>query len=88
MAVFQCNEVNSVFNHYPERCQKSLLTIRALIFDVASKTEGVGAITEMLKWGQPSYNWAIVLDPKNDLPIDKLSICIEMALIYKLMKKG
>ncbi|MBD2786120.1 DUF1801 domain-containing protein [Xenorhabdus sp. DI] len=134
MAVFQCNEVNSVFNHYPERCQKSLLTIRALIFDVASKTEGVGAITEMLKWGQPSYltletgsgttirldrfgdshvaiffhcqttlidtfrtlfpelayskNRAIVLDPKNDLPIDKLSICIEMALIYKLMKKG
>ncbi|CDG17634.1 hypothetical protein [Xenorhabdus doucetiae] len=87
MTDFQSNEVHLVFNHYPERYQKSLLTIRALIFDVASKTEDVGVITEMLKWGQPSYNRAIVLEPKNNLPIDELSICIEMALTYKLRKK-
>ncbi|MDC9595081.1 DUF1801 domain-containing protein [Xenorhabdus sp. IM139775] len=133
MAAFQCNVVRLVFNHYPERYQKALLMIRALLFDIASKTEGVGAITEMLKWGQPSYltletgsgttirldrfgdshvaiffhcqttlidtfrtlfpelnyskNRAIVFDPKNDLPTDELSICIEMALSYKLKKK-
>ena len=32
-----------------------MLQIRSLIFDVAHETEGVGEITEMLKWGQPSY---------------------------------
>ncbi|OTA21800.1 hypothetical protein Xbed_00047 [Xenorhabdus beddingii] len=55
MKAFQCDDVHSVFNHYPERYQKLLLTIRELIFDVASKTDGVGLITETLKWGQPSY---------------------------------
>ncbi|PHM46064.1 hypothetical protein Xmau_00459 [Xenorhabdus mauleonii] len=55
MKAFQNNEVHAIFNHYPEQHQKSLLAIRELIFDVASKTEGVGLITETLKWGQPSY---------------------------------
>ncbi|AOM39841.1 DUF1801 domain-containing protein [Xenorhabdus hominickii] len=55
MKAFQSNAVHSVFNHYPERYKKLLLTLRALIFDVASKTEGVGSMTETLKWGQPSY---------------------------------
>ncbi|MEO1087578.1 MAG: DUF1801 domain-containing protein [Acidobacteriota bacterium] len=32
-----------------------LLDLRALIFDVAAKTEGVGSLQETLKWGQPSY---------------------------------
>ncbi|KMW74681.1 hypothetical protein TI10_02630 [Photorhabdus luminescens subsp. luminescens] len=133
MKAFQSNEVHSVFNNYPEQYQKPLLMIRELIFDVASKTKGVGLITETLKWGQPSYltletgsgttirldrfghsyvaiffhcqttlvdtfrtlfpeltyskNRAIVLDPKTDLPIDELSMCIEMSLTYKLRKK-
>ncbi|NHB96611.1 DUF1801 domain-containing protein [Photorhabdus stackebrandtii] len=133
MKAFQSNEVHSVFNNYPEQYQKLLLMIRELIFDVASKTEGVGLITETLKWGQPSYltletgsgttirldrfghsyvaiffhcqttlvdtfrtlfpeltyskNRAIVLDPKAGLPIDELSMCIEMSLTYKLRKK-
>ncbi|KMJ45673.1 hypothetical protein AB204_07510 [Xenorhabdus khoisanae] len=55
MKTFQNHEVHSVFNNYPERYQKQLLTIRELIFDIASKTEGVGLITETLKWRQPSY---------------------------------
>ncbi|REF27963.1 uncharacterized protein DUF1801 [Xenorhabdus cabanillasii] len=55
MKEFQNDEVYSVFNNYPERYQKILLTIRELIFDVASETAGVGLITETLKWGQPSY---------------------------------
>ncbi|MDX7987277.1 DUF1801 domain-containing protein [Xenorhabdus sp. 12] len=55
MKAFQNNEVRSVFEHYPERYQKPLLAMRELIFEVASKTKGVGLITETLKWGQPSY---------------------------------
>lgn len=30
-------------------------TLRAMIFETAAKTSGVGLITETLKWGQPSY---------------------------------
>ncbi|MDE9480186.1 DUF1801 domain-containing protein, partial [Xenorhabdus bovienii] len=55
MKEFKDDEVYSVFNHYPEQYQKILLTLRTLIFDTASKTAGVGPITETLKWGQPSY---------------------------------
>jgi len=29
--------------------------LRRLIFDTAKTTEGVGALQETLKWGQPSY---------------------------------
>jgi hypothetical protein len=31
------------------------MRLRALIFDAAAKTDGVGALAETLKWGQPSY---------------------------------
>jgi hypothetical protein len=31
------------------------MQLRALIFDAAATTEGVGALQETLKWGQPSY---------------------------------
>ncbi|WP_340608430.1 DUF1801 domain-containing protein [Xenorhabdus bharatensis] len=55
MTAFQNHEVRSVFEYYPQEYQQPLLKIRELIFDVALKTEGVGVITETLKWGQPSY---------------------------------
>jgi hypothetical protein len=32
-----------------------LLALRRLILDIAKVTEGVGALEETLKWGQPSY---------------------------------
>lgn len=48
-------EVASVFESYPSTIKVKLLFLRRLIFKVASKTEGVGALEETLKWGQPSY---------------------------------
>lgn len=45
----------AVFKAYPAGLRERLLALRALVFDVASKTDGVGALTEALKWGQPSY---------------------------------
>lgn len=41
-------------DHTPQ-VQQGLLRLRALIFDVADQTNGVGQIVESLKWGQPSY---------------------------------
>ncbi len=48
-------EVAAVFATYPKAVKTKLLFLRQLIFDVASKTDGVLELEETLKWGQPSY---------------------------------
>lgn len=48
-------DVAAVFAAYPKGVREKLLRLRELIFEVASKTEGVGKLEETLKWGQPSY---------------------------------
>ena len=47
--------VAAVFDGYPVRTRAKLLELRRLILETAAKTPGVGALTETLKWGQPSY---------------------------------
>jgi hypothetical protein len=47
--------VNAVFSAYPDPVKAKLLALRRLIFDTAKATQGVGALEETLKWGQPSY---------------------------------
>jgi hypothetical protein len=47
--------VDEVFRAYPKPLKAKLLALRRLIFDTAKTTEGVGALQETLKWGQPSY---------------------------------
>ena len=47
--------VDAVFNAYPRPIKARLLALRRLIFDTARMTNGVGALQETLKWGQPSY---------------------------------
>lgn len=47
--------VAGVFDGYPPRVRQPLLAVRALIFDTALTTPGVGALTETLKWGEPAY---------------------------------
>ena len=48
-------EVKALFEGYPKEIKSKLLSLRRLIFDVASRTDGVGKLEETLKWGQPSY---------------------------------
>jgi hypothetical protein len=48
-------DVKAAFAAYPSDVKACLLSLRALIFDTAAKTEGVGALEETLKWRQPSY---------------------------------
>jgi len=48
-------EVAAVFETYPKEIKPKLMFLRQLIFNVASRTDGVGALEETLKWGQPSY---------------------------------
>ncbi|MGB5750583.1 MAG: DUF1801 domain-containing protein [Desulfobacterales bacterium] len=47
--------VKAALNGFPPAVRKKLILLRTLIFDVASDTDGVGELTETLKWGQPSY---------------------------------
>jgi hypothetical protein len=47
--------VDAVFRAYPKPLKAKLLALRRLILDTARVTNGVGALQETLKWGQPSY---------------------------------
>lgn len=47
--------VKNKFNGYPSNVRTKLLAIRALILEVANKTEEVGILEECLKWNEPSY---------------------------------
>lgn len=47
-------DVKEKFDSYPGEARKLLLEIRAAIFDTAAREE-IGVITEILKWGEPSY---------------------------------
>ncbi|MDJ1007561.1 MAG: DUF1801 domain-containing protein [Paracoccaceae bacterium] len=47
--------VARAFADLPAQVRPALLAVRALVFEVAAETEGVGAIEETLKWGQPAY---------------------------------
>ena len=42
------------------------MELRTIILDTAKRTEGVGVITETLRWGQPSY---ITAKPKSGTTI-------------------
>ena len=51
----QAPDVAATFRSYPPNIQAKLMDLRALIFDVAAKTQSVGALEESLKWGEPAY---------------------------------
>lgn len=54
-AVASNSAVKAVFDTYPKNIRRELLSIRKLIFTTASTIEGVGKLTETLKWGEPAY---------------------------------
>jgi hypothetical protein len=48
-------DVAVIFAAFPDRVRARLLEVRDLIFATAAGIEGVGPLTETLKWGEPSY---------------------------------
>ena len=52
---FQNPAVEDVFDLYPLNIREKLLFLRSLIFECAKETQGVGALEEGLRWGEPSY---------------------------------
>ena len=47
--------VAEVVAAYPPKIRTAVKKLRKLILQTAARTEGVGAITETLKWGEPAY---------------------------------
>ena len=55
MRPFRNPAVASAFEAYPPTVRPSLLALRELIFETAAMTDGVGALEETLRWGEPAY---------------------------------
>ena len=55
MKRFDDPQVEAKFGSYAAGQRERLLELRDMVFETAAATPGVGAITEVLKWGQPSY---------------------------------
>ncbi|KDA02795.1 DUF1801 domain-containing protein [Hyphomonas oceanitis] len=47
--------VEAAFDAFPAPARAYLLKLRDLIRATAQKTQGVGPLTETLKWGEPAY---------------------------------
>jgi len=54
MKTFKDAKVKAAFDAYPERARRTMMQLRALIFEMADSDE-VGGVVETLKWGQPAY---------------------------------
>jgi hypothetical protein len=48
-------DVAAAFTAFSERVRARLLQVRDHIFETAADIEGVGPLTETLKWGEPAY---------------------------------
>lgn len=48
-------EVAAAFDRLPKDTRACLLKVRDLVFRVAAASTSIGALTETLRWGQPSY---------------------------------
>lgn len=48
-------DVAAAFDAFPSAVRKRLMEVRRLIFETAADLEGVGRLTETLKWGEPAY---------------------------------
>ena len=48
-------EVSQVFNSYPPHMRGKMMRLRQLVIETAHETEGVDALEETLKWGEPAY---------------------------------
>jgi hypothetical protein len=55
MRRFSDARVAAIFEAYPPALRRRLAALRDLVFKTAETTEGVGRLTETVKWGQPSY---------------------------------
>ena len=73
--------VDGIFDAYPKPVKAKLLALRRLILDTAKATQGVGALEEALKWGQPSY---LTTETKSGstIRIDRVKSAVNQYAVY------
>jgi len=49
------SDILNAFRSFKTPVRKRLLSLRELIYETAEETPQIGALSETLKWGQPSY---------------------------------
>jgi hypothetical protein len=49
------NNQEEIYSEYPNIVKSYLLEMRKIILDTAKKEKDVGAIEEVLRWGQPTF---------------------------------
>jgi uncharacterized protein DUF1801 len=49
------DEIAAAFKTFDAPVRKLLLSLRELIYEIAEEAPQIGRVSEMLKWGQPSY---------------------------------
>ena len=47
--------VSEVFDNYPDQVRNKMLALRKLVIETAKEIDGITALEETLKWGEPSY---------------------------------
>jgi hypothetical protein len=52
---FASPEIAAKFDGYPPTAKRQLMQIRQWIYDLAQSADGVGRLTESLKWGEPAW---------------------------------
>ncbi|KJE34400.1 hypothetical protein UF64_15085 [Thalassospira sp. HJ] len=52
---FASAEVAAKFNACPAAARRALMSIRDWVFELAGEIDGVGQVTESLKWGEPAW---------------------------------
>lgn len=48
-------KVADIFDNYPKSVQKQMVQLRAIVIESAAEIEGLEALEETIKWGEPSY---------------------------------
>src|SRR5262245_1927273 len=72
---------DTLFEAYPATVRARLLALRRLIFATAKATNGVGALEETLKWGQPSY-LTVETGSGSTIRIDQMKPAADQVAIY------
>ncbi|MCG2430694.1 DUF1801 domain-containing protein [Aequorivita xiaoshiensis] len=55
MKLITNNEVEEVFQNYPEKVKQQMYSLRELVINTASNIKEIDKLEETLRWGEPSY---------------------------------
>ena len=55
MDKFNSQDVEEVFNTYPDNIRLKMIYLRQLVLETAAEIDSIKNIEETLKWGEPSY---------------------------------